>query len=208
MPAASPPSLQSQLDFRGLGGDLLLEMGSDPLGLLSPLVRQQQQAPPPRPGSGLSTARPALLVHGAPASSTAAPRLASAPQSSLGQQASSMPARGRRSDGADTAFLRSPGGAGSGGMLRVPALFKSPAAQAGLAPATHSQHPPSPRRGSLFSPVAFSAPHATAKPCGGKGLGGGAPAGSSMAQSSSAAPGAGGRNLVTVQSGRLDTLDR
>lgn len=209
------PAPQSQLDFASLGGDLLLEIGAglDPLGLLSPLHRPGQQ--PLRPGSGLSTARHSALLHGASASSAGGSRPAPAAHSQA-QQASSM-ITGRRSDAGDAnaaSFLRSPGI--GGGTPRVPALFKSPEEQgpAGLqslrgAPATAQQphRAPQPRRPSLFSPAAFSAHGASPAPGGG-----GARSSTRVEAVAAAAPGGGGgaasrRTLVTVQTGRLDSLD-
>ena len=220
----SPPgNPQSQLDFSsGLGSELLLEMGAgaDPLGLLSPalLHRHPHQAAAAalRPGSGLSSGRPAPLMHASSGgASTLAVGRAFAAAYSQGPAASSVP--GRRSEVGEASFLRSPG---IGGTPRVPALFKSPEEQraAPLQPrgAAHGaqQQRPEQRHPSLFSPAAFSMPgvrhRSAASPT--------AAAAASIARSSSqpagaaaaaatAAGGSGGRNLVTVQSGRLESLD-
>lgn len=216
--------LQSQLDFSGgLGGDLLLEMGAatDPLGLLSPalLTRHQQvpapnhvQAAPLRPGSGLSSVRPGSLMHGGSAGK--ASRTFATTYAAQAPAASSVPGR-RVSEVGEASFLRSPG---IGGTPRVPALFKSPEEQRAAAPqsatlATQTQHQEQ-RRPSFFSPATLSVPSYR----GGASSPTTAAAAASIARSSSqpagaaaaaaaAAGGSGGRNLVTVQSGRLESLD-
>lgn len=218
--------MQSQLDFSGgMGGDLLLDMGAgtDPLGLLSPalLTRHQQapesqqtQAAPLRPGSGLSSVRPAPLMHTSSAgtSNLAAGRAFAGTYASQAPAASSVP--GRRSEVGEASFLRSPG---LGGTSRVPALFKSPEEQRAAGPQTHTlatqPQRQEQRRPSLFSPGSLSVPsyRAIASPTT-------AAAAASIARSSSQPAGAaagaaaaagygGGRNLVTVQSGRLESLD-
>ena len=218
--------MQSQLDFSGgLGGDLLLDMGAgtDPLGLLSPglLTRHQQppasqaaQAAPLRPGSGLSSVRPGPMMHAssAGASTLAAGRAFAATYASQAPAASSVP--GRRSEVGDASFLRSPGIAGT---PRVPALFKSPEEQRAAGPRSHTlatqPQRQEQRRPFLFSPDGFSVPSyrgvtspTTAAAAASIARSSSQPAGAAAA-AAAAAGGSGGRNLVTVQSGRLKSLD-
>lgn len=210
---------QSQNEFGSLGGSLLLEMEGDlGLGLLPPALAQQhqqhqQRRRQQRPGSGLGSVMPAPLLPGA---SSAAPallgRLPSGAFSSLGAQASSMR---RCGDSGDSSFLLSPG---IGSTPRMPALFKSPAEQRAAGPSQpYGQHPP--RRSSLFSPVTFSPPYAAstmAPTLGGgtavstAGVGGSSQAATTVQACSTACggQGSGGRNLVMVQTGRLDSLDK
>lgn len=204
-------ALQSQLDFGSLGGDLLLEVGNDPLGLLSPLQpRQQASQFAHRPSSGVSSVKPAAQ----PGSSTAAgaaavpARLASAAHSSQAHTVSSMQ---RHIDAGEISFLRSP--------RSVPALFKSPEEQHAVGMQQRQQQQRQwrqqqqhqhqqrqqyqPRRPSLFSPgSAFSPAYQT--PLADL-------AAHSMAVSTAPAPQQApevqGRNLVLVDTAELASAD-
>lgn len=205
------PHTQSQLDFGSLGGDLLLEVGNDPLGLLSPLQpRQQASQFAHRPSSGVSSVKPAAQ----PGSSTAAgaaavpARLASAAHSSQAHTVSSMQ---RHIDAGEISFLRSP--------RSVPALFKSPEEQHAVGMQQRQQQQRQwrqqqqhqhqqrqqyqPRRPSLFSPgSAFSPAYQT--PLADL-------AAHSMAVSTAPAPQQApevqGRNLVLVDTAELASAD-